>query len=189
MKRIYILGTILLCSTLLVTGCSVSFNFGKKSDKKAEATTQNTTENNSNSNIESNSNSNNNTAAQHLTCSKDYSSSMSDGIKMTQDVEADFKDEKVDKLVMYMNFELPESYATSATTYFNNVKTQYDNTYGKYNGVSVTTSKDSDMKFTIAITMDYQTVSAADKTAMGFVGSESYETNKIAFEREGYTCK
>ncbi len=124
-----------------------------------------------------------------LKCSKDYSSAYGGNLKMVQDVEAEFKNDKVKKLVMNMNFELPESYSSYASTYFESLKSQYETSYGKYNGVTVKVNKTSDMKFTISIEMDYTKVSAADKTAMGFVGSESYSANKTSFEKEGYTCK
>ena len=108
---------------------------------------------------------------------------------MTQDVVATFSSNKVEKLTMKMNFELPESYTSYASTYFDSLKSQYESTYGKYDGVKVSVDKSSDMKFTVTISMDYKKLSSADKTAMGFVGSESYSANKSSFEKEGYTCK
>ena len=149
MKKRYFIIAVLLCCTLLFTGC------GKKT----------------------------------LKCSKDYSSTYGNGMKMTQDVEATFSSDKVEKLTMKMNFELPESYASYASTYFDSLKSQYESTYGKYDGVKVSVDKSSDMKFTVTISMDYKKLSSADKTAMGFVGSESYSANKSSFEKEGYTCK
>ena len=149
MKKRYFIMAVLLCCTLLFTGC------GKKT----------------------------------LKCSKDYSSSYGNGMKMTQDVVATFSSNKVEKLTMKMNFELPESYASYASTYFDSLKNQYETSYGKYNGVKVSVDKASDMKFTVTISMDYKKLSSADKTAMGFVGSESYSANKSSFEKEGYTCK
>ena len=149
MKKRYFIMAVLLCCTLLFTGC------GKKT----------------------------------LKCSKDYSSSYGNGMKMTQDVVATFSSNKVEKLTMKMNFELPESYTSYASTYFDSLKSQYESTYGKYDGVKVSVDKSSDMKFTVTISMDYKKLSSADKTAMGFVGSESYSANKSSFEKEGYTCK
>ena len=149
MKKTYLLVAVLLCCTLLFTGCGT---------KK-------------------------------LKCSKDFSATYGGSIKMTQDVEAEFSGDKIKSIKMDMNFELPESYSTSASTYFDTLKTQYENTYGKYDGVKVSVNKKSDMKFTVSIAIDYKKLSSADKTAMGFVGSESYSANKTSFESEGYTCK
>lgn len=150
MKRKYYLIAVLLCCTLLFTGC------GKKT----------------------------------LKCSKDYSSSYGGSMKMTQDVEVEFKNDKIGKLVMSMNFELPESSASYASTYIDSLKNQYETSYGKYDGVTVSVDKTSDLKFTVSIKIaDYQKLSSEDKTAMGFVGSETYSANKSSFEKEGYTCK
>ena len=196
MKKIYSLIAVLLCSTIMLTGCNFSIKFGGKSTKSEDVVSNSNSnvDSNSNSNVESNSNSNttsnvtNNSSTKKLKCSKDFSSTMSNGIKLIQDVDVDFNNDAVDKMIMDMNFELPSSLASQASTYYNTLKTQYDTTYGKYNGVTVTSNKTSDLKFSFRINLDYKNISSADKTAMGFVGSESYDVNKTAFEQQGYTC-
>lgn len=206
MKRKYSFIAVLLCCSLLFTGCSFSIKLGGKSKQNVESNTTDSNSNiesnnntssdsNSNSNTTNTSNSNtdtnvtNNSSIKNLKCSKDYSSSMTNNIKMTQDVDIDFKNDEIEKMVMDMNFELPTALSSQASTYFNSLKNQYDSSYGKYNGVTVTVNKISDMKFTIRISLDYKNITAADKTAMSISGSESYALNKTAFEKEGYICK
>lgn len=205
MNKKYYLLIAFLCCSLLFTGCSFSIKFGNssKNDNESNINSNGTTDdpfsdinsNSSNSNTTDSSNSNvtsnttNNDSTTKLKCSKDFSSSMSNGIKMTQDVDVDFKDDKVENMIMDMIFELPSSLSGQSATYIDTLKKQYDITYGKYNGVNVTVNKVSNTNFTIRIAIDYKTVSSEDKTAMGFVGSESYSINKTAFEQQGYTCK
>ena len=149
MKKIYSLIAVLLCSTIMLTGCG---------NKK-------------------------------LKCSKDYSDTYGNNIKMTQDVDVDFKNDKIQKFVMNMNFELPDSFESYASNYLEQLKSQYESTYGKYNGITVTVNKTSDMKFTISVNVDYKKLSTTDKTTLKISGSEKYSDNKISFEQQGYTCK
>lgn len=128
-------------------------------------------------------------STKELHCTKDYSSTIGSNITMIQAVDATFKSDKVQDLKISLDFELPESLASSAETYLNSIKTQYEKTYAKYDGVEVTLDKTSDLKFSIIISMDYKNISDSDKTAMGFSGSETYAANKKSFENEGYTCK
>ena len=199
MKRKYYILAVLLCCSLLITGCSFSIKLNNKpeetTDQKMDFDTSDSNSNqtsDSNSNITSNttdtSNTTNTGSKINLKCSKDFSNTMSNGVKMSQDVNIDFKDDKIEKMVMDMNFDLPNELASQASAYFNTLKNQYDTSYGKYNGVTVKVNKTSDMKFTISIIMDYTKVYSDDKTAMGFIGSESYSLNKTAFEKEGYKC-
>lgn len=124
-----------------------------------------------------------------LNCSKDFSSSMPSGVKMTQDAEIDFKSNKIDELTMVMKFELSESYASNMDTLVNTMKTTYEKQYGKYDGVTVNTEKTSDLTFNVIITMDYKNMSDSDKKSLNISGSESYSTNKKDLENQGYTCK
>ena len=204
MKRKYYIIAVLLCCSLLFTGCSFSIKLNDKSEKTTNENMDFPSDSNSNQTSDSNSNttsnttdtSNSNTTSNttntgsiiNLKCSKDFSNTMSNNIKMTQNVDIDFKDDKVEKMIMDMNFELPSTLAAQASTYLNTLKSQYDNSYGKYNGVTVKVNKVSDVKFTISIIMDYKNVAASDKTAMGISGSESYSINKTAFEQQGYKC-
>jgi len=201
MKKKYNLLIALLCCSLLFTGCSFSIKLGNSSKNDTETNVKSNTDtnepisesnsntSNSNTTDSSNSNTSNNSATTKLKCSKDYSSTMSNGIKMTQDVDMDFKDDKIENIVMDMIFELPSTLSGQSAVYIDALKKQYDNSYGKYNGVNITVNKKSDTSFIIKIAMNYKNISSEDKTAMGFVGSESYSINKTAFEQQGYTCK
>ncbi len=124
-----------------------------------------------------------------LTCSKDFSSSMPSGVKMTQEAETKFKGNKIDTLTMVMKFELSESYASNMDTLVNTMKTTYENQYGKYDGVEVKAEKVSDLTFNVVITMDYKNISDSDKKSLNLSGSESYSVNKKDLENQGYTCK
>ena len=124
-----------------------------------------------------------------LNCSKDFSSSMSYGMKMVQDSEITFKNDKIQTLTMIMKFEVPESYASQIDTLLSTMKSTYESNYGKYNGVTVNTEKTSDTTFNVTISMDYKNMSDSDKSALGATGSESYSANKKSLEGQGYTCK
>lgn len=124
-----------------------------------------------------------------LNCSKDFSSSMAYGIKMVQDSDITFKNNKIQTLTMVMKFEIPETYSSSADSLVSTMKSTYEKQYGKYNGVTVNTEKTSDLTFNITITMDYKNMSDSDKSALGASGSESYSVNKKSLEDQGYTCK
>lgn len=124
-----------------------------------------------------------------LNCSKDFSSSMPSGIKMTQDADITFKGDKINNLSMVMKFELPESYKSNMDTFVDTMNSTYEKQYGKYNGVTVKTEKTSDLAFNVTITMDYKNMSDSDKKALNISGSESYSTNKKDLEKQGYSCK
>ncbi len=128
-------------------------------------------------------------SSKKLNCSKDFSSSMSYGIKMTQDSEITFKSDKIQTLTMVMNFEIPETYSSQADSFLSTMKSTYERQYSKYNGVTVNAEKVSDLKFKVTITMDYKNMSDSDKKALGASGSESYSVNKKSLENQGYTCK
>lgn len=78
-----------------------------------------------------------------LNCSKDFSSSMPSGIKMTQDADITFKGDKINNLSMVMKFEIPESYKSNMDTFVDTMNSTYEKQYGKYNGVTVKTEKTS----------------------------------------------
>lgn len=124
-----------------------------------------------------------------LSCSKDFSSSMPSGISMIQDSEIEFKNNKVDSMKMIMKFEVSSTYASQFDTLMNTMKSTYENQYGKYSGINVTTNKTSDSTFEIVISFDYKSLDDTTKTAIGAVGSESYSVNKKQLESQGYSCK
>ncbi len=124
-----------------------------------------------------------------LNCSKDFSSSMPSGIKMTQDADITFKGDKIDALTMVMKFELSDTYKSNMDTFVDTMNKTYENQYGKYDGVTVKTEKTSDLAFNVTITMDYKNMSDSDKKALNISGSEAYSTNKKDLENQGYTCK
>ena len=173
MKKLFVL-MITLCMLLVLTACTT-----KKENKGGNDTPINNAEKKDvpKQNI------------QYLTCNKDYSAQMSNGVSMDQDVEIRFVDNKVDTMVMSMNFELPSAYASAYDTFVNSMKTTYDNQYGKYNGVTITVEKESSTEFSIVITMDFSKMTDTDKKAVGMSGSEDYTVNKTAFINQGYTCK
>ena len=125
-----------------------------------------------------------------LSCSKDFSAQLSQGISMVQDADISFSNDKVTKLVMVMHFELPESLSSYLSQLMSTMDSTYQSQYGKYTGVKVTTKQVSDTKFDVTIDMDYANLDSSSKTAMGFVGSdESYATTKSSLEKQGYACK
>ena len=124
-----------------------------------------------------------------LSCTKDYSEQLSQGITMIQDVEVTWSGDKVSNLIMVMHFELPSSLASYTGQLLSTMEATYQAQYGKYNGVKVAAKQSGDTKFDITIEMYYTKVDDESKKAMGFVGSEDYTTNKQQFEQQGYTCK
>ncbi len=178
MKKLFII-TITLCMVFVLTACSTKKNNNggngllptdnteKKEEKKVTPA----------SNVKT------------LECVKDYSEKMSNNIEMEQEVYIKFVDNKIDTMIMSMNFELPSNLSSSADTFVNSMKTTYDNKYGKYDGVKVILERDSNTEFSIVITMDFQKLSTTDRAGLGISGSEDYTVNKNSFVREGYTCK
>lgn len=124
-----------------------------------------------------------------LSCSKDFSSSMPSGISMVQDSKIEFKNNKIETMDMIMKFEVSSTYASQFDTLMSTMKSTYDNQYGKYDGITVTSNKTSDSTFEVVISIDYKKISDTTKTAIGAVGSESYSVNKKQLEGQGYTCK
>lgn len=176
MKKFLII-TITLCMLFVLTACSSKENKNegtglpinntdKKEEKKEEPVV----------------------TAKYLNCSKDYSSQMSNGITMTQDVEMKFVDNKIQDFSMSMNFEVPSSLASSADTLVESMKKTYDDKYGVYDGVTVTLKRTSQTVFTIVIAIDFPNISATDKKALNLSGSEDYSVNRTSFINSGYTC-
>ena len=108
---------------------------------------------------------------------------------MVQDSTINFKGNKVDTMDMVMTFEIPSTYASMASTITSSMQSTYESQYGKYDGITVKLNKISDLKFEIVISIDYENISDATKTAIGAVGSESYSVNRKQLENQGYTCK
>ena len=176
MKKIFIL-TITLCMVFVLTACTT-----KKKEEGGSGLNNLPTDNTGKQNVPQ-------TNTKHLECNKDYSSQMTNGVTMDQDVEMDFVDDKVELMVMSMNFEMPSNLASAADTYINTMKSTYDAKYGIYNGVTVKLERDSTTEFSIIITMDFPKISEADKASLGMSGSQSYSVNKTAFINQGYTCE
>ena len=177
MKKLFII-TITVCMLFLVTACSTKNNnqggnglpvnnTEKKEDKPVIPTVD----------------------RKILECNKDFSSQMSSGIHMEQDVYLEFVDNKIEIFDLKMSFELPSSYRSNAETFLNTMKKTYDDQYGIYDGVKVTLNRESDLEFDIIIAMDFKKISASDKISLGMSGSEDYSVNRSSFIREGYTCE
>ena len=124
-----------------------------------------------------------------LSCTKDFSSSMTAGISMVQDSKIVFKNNKIDTMDMIMKFEIPNTLSSQFDTLMSTMKSTYDNQYGKYDGITVTSNKTSDSTFEVVISIDYKNISDATKVAISAVGSESYSVNRSQLEKQGYTCK
>lgn len=151
--------------------------------------TSNIVSNVTSNNVVSNTNPVSNTVAdtKKLNCSTTINSE--NGIKLSQTNDITFSNNTVKSLIMYMDVELPSNYASAANTYFSTLKNQYQSQYGKYNGVTVTATQLSTLKSRFTISIDFSKLSSTDKAAIGFVGSEDYNVNKAAFERQGYVCR
>ena len=176
MKKLFII-TITLCMVFVLTACST-----KKGNEGGSGLPINNTEKKDDKPVETIVN------KKTLSCNKDYSDQMSNGIEMDQDVYIEFVDNKIQLFDMSMNFTIPSAYASSADTFVNTMKTTYDSQYGVYDGVEVTLKKNSNLEFVIVISMDFAKISAADKVALGMSGSEDYSVNRSSFISNGYTC-
>lgn len=174
MKKLFII-TIALCMAFVLTACST------KDKKEGSNTPTNNTEEKEPTTPVS--------KVQELDCNKDYSSQMSNGVRMDQDVHMEFLDNKVQVFDMGMNFEIPSSLSSAADSFVNTMMSTYESQYGKYDGVTVSLKKVDDLHFTIIISMDFKNMSAQDKVAIGMSGSEDYTVNKTAFINQGYTCE
>ena len=180
MKKLFII-TITLCMVFVLTACSTK---DKNNSGNGLLPTNNTEKKEEEpKKVEPTRN------VKQLECVKDYSSQMSNNISMEQEVYMKFVDNKVEKMIMSMNFELPSNLASTADTFVNTMKNTYDSKYGIYDGVKVTLKRDSNTEFSILIDMDFPKLSATDRTALGMSGSEDYTVNRNAFIREGYTCE
>ena len=169
MKKLLII-TITLCMVFVLTACSTK---DKNNSGNGLLPTNNTEKKEEEpKKVEPTRN------VKQLECVKDYSSQMSNNISMEQEVYMKFVDNKVEKMIMSMNFELPSNLASTADTFVNTMKNTYDSKYGIYN-----------TEFSILIDMDFPKLSATDRTALGMSGSEDYTVNRNAFIREGYTCE
>ena len=126
-----------------------------------------------------------------LNCSIDGSklTYLPSGISMVQDTEVQFKNNKIQTVEMIYKVEIGSSLASSAETMYNSLRSTYENMYGKYDGVTVTTKKTSDLDFDIIVSIDFKNISDSTKTALNMNGSESYSVNKKQLENMGYTCK
>ena len=111
------------------------------------------------------------------------------GVSLVQDTEVLFKNDKIDTMSMIFKVEIDSSLSSSASTMFETLKTTYENMYGKYDGITVTTKKTSDLKFDIIVSIDFKNISDSTKTALNMNGSESYSVNRKQLENMGYTCK
>ena len=126
-----------------------------------------------------------------LNCSIDGSKmiSLPSGVSLIQDTEVQFKNNKIETVEMIFKVDIDSSLSSSAPAMFNSLKSTYDNMYGKYDGVTVTTKKTSDLDFDIIVSIDFKNISDSTKTALNMNGSESYSVNKKQLENMGYTCK
>lgn len=124
-----------------------------------------------------------------LRCTKDFSDSMQYGISMIQDSKVEFKNNKIETMDMIMKFEVPSTLSSQFDTLMSSMKTNYENTYAKYDGITVTTTKTGSNTFEVVISIDYKNISEATKKAIGAEGSESYSVNRRLLEKQGYTCK
>ncbi len=177
MKKLFIL-MISLIMVFTLTACTTK--------KKEEGNKTNPTDNTEKKDIPTP-----RTTPKNLTCSKDFSDQMTNGVSLEQEMYMEFNDEgsRVTSIIMSMNFELPENLASASSTFINTMKTTYDQQYGKYEGVKVELKTESDTEFSIIISLDFTVMSDADKKALGFAGSEDYTVNRTSFINSGYTCE
>ena len=126
-----------------------------------------------------------------LNCSIDGSklTYLPSGVSLVQDTEVKFKNDKIETVEMIYKVDIDSSLSSSAIAMYNSLKSTYENMYGKYDGVKVTTNKTSDLKFDIVVSIDFKNISNSTKTALKMNGSESYSVNKNQLENMGYTCK
>ena len=126
-----------------------------------------------------------------LNCSIDGSKmiSLPSGVGLVQDTEVKFKNNKIETIEMIFKVNIDSSLSSSASTMYTSLKSTYENMYGKYDGVTVTANKESDLKFNIVVSIDFKNISDSTKSALNMSGSESYSVNRKQLEDMGYTCK
>lgn len=126
-----------------------------------------------------------------LNCSIDGSKmiSLPSGVGLIQDTEVKFKNNKIETIEMIFKVNIDSSLSSSASTMYTSLKSTYENMYGKYDGVTVTANKESDLKFNIVVSIDFKNISDSTKSALNMSGSESYRVNRKQLENMGYTCK
>ncbi len=121
-----------------------------------------------------------------LACTKDISTQ---GVSMIQTANMKFIGDKVDSLDTDIIVTLPDKYKTKIDTFYKSFKNEYEEKYGNKEHVKLEVNKQGDDKIIVTITFDTKNMTAEEKKATGFVGSEEYEASKAGLEKSGYVCK
>ncbi len=121
-----------------------------------------------------------------LECKK--SSSVTQGVEMTQTYNITFDKNKINNLDIRLDFSLDDTTINMSQTFYDSIKQQYENEYKKYKGVTINSNKESDRSFNFKILFDYNVLTQEEKEELGFNGSEDYEANKKVLEEKEYIC-
>ncbi len=124
-----------------------------------------------------------------LECSIDKSSK--EGITEQMSTTVEYANKKVDKVtfVYSLTYDLEKYKEEEIINLTNSIKEEYEKTYKDNGNISISSKRNGNRTFEIAVAINYGKLTNEEKEKYGLSFPDGIEKSRNDFEAEGYTCK
>jgi len=124
-----------------------------------------------------------------LECYIDKSSK--DGILEKMNTIVEYANKKVEKVtfVYTLTYDLEKYKEEEIVNLTNSIKAEYEKNYSGNDNISISSNRNDNSEFEIAVAINYGKLSQEDKEKYGLSFPDGIEKSRNDFEEDGYTCK